>query len=199
MKKILLAIPTSKYVEPECFQAVYEQKIPKEHKTELFIPAGYCVDVARNLVAKEALDRHADYIFWVDADIILPKNALCRLLSHGKDIVSGVYVFKVMTNRHAVVKRFKQGEKDRYENLLVDEILSAEVPLMNVDAFGFGCVLTKTEVFERIAYPQFIYTADMGEDVYFCRKAQNAGYELFLDSRVLCGHKGEVNYNIKAK
>ena len=54
-------------------------------------------------------------------------------------------------------------------------------------------------MFDKIPYPWFIYTLEMGEDVYFCRKAQNAGYELFLDTDIICGHRGSVNFDIKGK
>jgi GT2 family glycosyltransferase len=37
----------------------------------------------------------------------------------------------------------------------------------------------------------------MGEDIFFCRKAQNEGYKLWLDTDVICGHIGSVNYDIK--
>lgn len=189
---ILIAIPTFKYVESECFITVYEQEKPCE--TQLDIIGSYSVDVARNLIVKEAKDRNAECIFWVDADILLPKDALKNLYSHDKDIVSGVYTYKIFNNKNIVAKRYK--EKNKYEDLEFKKILEEPNPL-EVDAFGFGCVLTKTEVFNKIKYPWFRYSINMGEDVYFCRKAQAAGYKLYLDNRVLCGHKGEVNFNLR--
>ena len=34
MKTILIAIPTSKYIEPETFKSIYDQIIPSGYKTE---------------------------------------------------------------------------------------------------------------------------------------------------------------------
>ena len=189
--KILLAVPSARFVETECFASIYNLK--KKGKVDLFIPNNYSIDVSRNNIAKNAIEKKYDYIFWVDSDIILPKDALVKLLSHDKDIVSGVYAYKILGGKNIVAKRFIPDKGDFYEDIPAKEIKG----LMKVDGFGFGCVLTKTEVFSKIGYPWFIYTSDMGEDIFFCRKAQNAGYELFLDSSILCGHKGEVNYNIK--
>jgi glycosyltransferase involved in cell wall biosynthesis len=86
--KILLAIPSARYIEVECITSIFSMK--KKRGMELFIPCSYSVDVARNNIAKYAKDHKFDYIFWVDSDIILPKDALMKLLSHDKDIVSGV-------------------------------------------------------------------------------------------------------------
>lgn len=195
--KILLAIPSARYIETECITSIFSMK--KKGRMELFIPCSYSVDVARNNIAKYAKDNKFDYIFWVDSDIILPKDTLVKLLSHGKDIVAGVYAYKIIGGKNVVAKRKKEGDTSddpKYEDIPVSDILKHK-GLMKVDGFGFGCVLTKTEIFDKIPYPWFIYTQEMGEDIYLCRKAQNAGYELFLDTSVLCGHKGEVNFNIR--
>lgn len=196
MKKILLSVPSARYVEVECFESIYNLKKPKGYKVDLFIPNNYSIDVSRNLIVKYAQENKFDYIFWVDSDIILPKDALIKLIAHDKDIVSGVYAYKILGGDKAVAKRFLLDKEDTYEDIPLKEIKEYK-GLMKVDGFGFGCVLTKTEVFNKIKYPHFIYTFDMGEDIFFCRKAQNEGYELFIDTTILCGHKGEVNYNIK--
>lgn len=189
--KTLIAIPSARYVETECFISLFEMEKPGE--IELFIPNSYSVDVARNTIAKYAQENKFDYILWVDSDMILPKDTLTRLLKHNKDIVAGVYAYKIINNDRVVAKRMVEGD---YEDLKVPEIQSSR-GLIKIDAFGFGCVLTKVKIFKKISYPWFIYTLEMGEDVYFCRKAQNEGLKLYLDTDLICGHKGQINYDIK--
>ena len=190
--KILLAIPSARYIETECILSLFAMK--RKGKMEMLSPSGYAVDVSRNIIAKYAMENQFDYILWVDSDMIIPPDTLAKLLSHDKDIVAGVYALKLLNNKDAVVKRFKQDE-DEYENVTIKEIRETK-DLMKVDGFGFGCVLTKVSMFEKIPYPWFIYTQEMGEDIYFCRKAQNEGYELWLDPTIRCGHIGQINYNI---
>lgn len=192
--KILLAIPSARYIETECVASLFEME--KTGDIELFIPKSYSVDVGRNIIAKYAQENGFDYIMWVDSDMILPKNTLVRLLSHDKDIVSGVYSYKVLGNKEVVAKRFQDETREEYDNLTIKEIKESS-GLIEVDGFGFGCVLTKTSMFEKIPYPWFIYTQEMGEDIFFCRKAQNEGYKLWLDTDVICGHIGTINYDIK--
>lgn len=189
--KILLAIPSARYVEPECFASVYEMLKPCA--VELFIPNNYSIDVSRNQIAEYAIENGHDYILWVDSDMIIPKDTLIKLLSHNKDIVSGVYAYKILGGKSVVAKRF--SKKGHYEDIPIKEIREHK-GLMEVDGFGFGCVLTKTEIFKNVKKPYFKFTLQMGEDIYFCRKAQKK-YKLYLDTTVLCGHKGNVNYNIK--
>jgi len=192
--KILLAIPSARYIETECVTSLFEME--KTGDIELFIPKSYSVDVGRNIIAKYAQENGFDYIMWVDSDMILPKNTLVRLLSHNKDIVAGVYSYKVLGNKEVVAKRFQDETREEYDNLTIKEIKESS-GLIEVDGFGFGCVLTKVSVFDKIPYPWFIFTQEMGEDIFFCRKAQNEGYKLWLDTDVICGHIGQINYDIK--
>ena len=193
--KILLAIPTSRYIETECIVSLFAmQKQP--HEIEIFIPKNYAVDVGRNIIAKYAQENEFDYIMWVDSDMIIPRNTLTRLLSHDKDVVSGVYSYKVLNNDEVVAKKFMDEERTDYGNLKIKAIQNSS-GLIEVDGFGFGCVLTKVSMFDKIPFPWFIYTQDMGEDIFFCRKAQNEGYKLWLDTDVICGHIGQINYDIK--
>ena len=46
---------------------------------------------ARNSMTKTALDNGADYLLWVDADMIFPPDALVRLLNRNVDIAGTEY------------------------------------------------------------------------------------------------------------
>ena len=192
--KILLAIPTSRYIETECIESLFAME--RTGQVEMLIPRSYSVDVGRNIIAKYAQENGFDYILWVDSDMIIPRNTLVKLLSHDKDVVSGVYSYKVLNNDEVVAKKFMDEERTDYGNLKIKAIQNSS-GLIEVDGFGFGCVLTKVSMFDKIPFPWFIYTQDMGEDIFFCRKAQNEGYKLWLDTDVICGHIGSVNYDIK--
>lgn len=188
--KILLAIPCARYVEPETFASIYELKKPCE--SELYIPNNYSIDVSRNQIADYALEKGHDYILWVDSDIIVPKDTLVKFLSHEKELICGACAYKVIGCKNVVAKRFC-GEK--YKDVTIKE-LHEHKGLMEVDAFGFGCVLTKTDVFKDVEKPYFKFNNGKGEDIYFCEQAHKK-YKLYLDTTVLCGHKGSVNFNIK--
>ena len=192
--KTLIAIPTSRDIEIQCAASIIGME--REGRIGVFCPQSYSIDASRNLIVEHALEIGYDYIMWIDSDMILPKNALTTLMSHDKDVVSGVYAYKLIGAENAVTKRFKDKAKDIYEDIPLKEITESK-RLIEVDGVGFGCVLTKVDVFRHIKKPWFRYTPNMGEDIYFCRKAQKAGYQVYLDTSILCGHVGSVNYNIK--
>ena len=192
--KTLIAIPTSRDIEIQCAASIIGME--REGRIGVFCPQSYSIDASRNLIVEHALEIGYDYIMWIDSDMILPKNTLTTLMSHDKDIVSGVYRHKLLFGENVVAKRFVPDKKDRYEDLTIKEVVESD-GLIEVDGVGFGCVLTKVDIFRHIKKPWFWYSTAMGEDIYFCRKAQKAGYKVFLDTSILCDHIGTVRFDIK--
>lgn len=190
--KTLIAIPTSRDIEIQCAASIIGMD---RGKIGVFCPQSYSIDASRNLIVEHALEIGYDYIMWVDSDMILPKNTLTQLMSHDKDIVSGVYAYKILRGENVVAKRFKKDAKDTYEDIPIKEI--KESKLMEIDGVGFGCVLTKVDMFRHIKKPWFKYSPTMGEDIYFCRKAQKAGYKIWLDTSIKADHIGTVRFDIK--
>lgn len=191
--KTLIAIPTSRDIDIQCAASLIGMK--RKGKIGVFAPRSYSIDASRNLIVDFAIEHKFDYILWADSDMIFPKDTFLKLMKHEKDIVSGVYAYKLLNNKNAVAKRFAPGKEDFYEDIPLKEIRE-ENKLIKVDGVGFGCVLTKVDIFKKIEKPWFVYDPEMGEDIYFCRKAQFAGYKIFLDTSIKCGHVGSVNYNI---
>jgi GT2 family glycosyltransferase len=191
--KTLIAIPTSRDIEIQCAASIIGME--REGRIGVFCPQSYSIDASRNLIVEHALEIGYDYIMWVDSDMILPKNTLTTLMSHDKDIVSGVYRHKLLFGKNVVAKRFIPDKKDTYEDLTIEEV--KEPKLIEIDGVGFGCVLTKVDVFRNIKKPWFQYSPAMGEDIYFCRKAQKAGYKIWLDTSIKADHIGTVRFDIK--
>lgn len=189
--KILIGIPTSREIEIECAASLIGMK--RKGRVGVFAPNSYCVDASRNMIVEHALENNYDYIFWVDSDMIVPKDGLLNLLSTGKDIVCGACSYKIIGCKDAVAKRL--NDEGLYMDIPLKEVREAK-ELIELDATGFGCVLTKVDVFRKIPAPWFVYKPDFGEDIYFSIKARENGYQLWLDPRVRLGHIGKVNYNV---
>lgn len=195
MRNILIAIPTIDYIESATFKSIYDLTIPLDVQTHFETFRGYGIEHIRNIIAKYALDKQYDYVFCVDSDILLPKNALERLLEHNRDVVSGVYARKQPGQK--IVEVFvRQGTK------LLPVTLDVLQPpgLHRVNACGLGCALIKTDVFRKIPFPQFEYyfsinpQSVISEDTDFCQKVYEAGKSVWVDSTVLCGHVGKMVY-----
>jgi GT2 family glycosyltransferase len=163
------------------------------------MPKNRLVHYARNEAVKQILDdpltnMEEDYIFWLDQDVIVAPGVLRRLLSHDKDFVVGLYFLKeppfyplIMKKRDPLTVRGKYNNLTDYP----EGIVTLNSIGLQDGAVGFGCALTKIKMFKTIPEPWFEWTKDSGEDIDFCIKAQENGFDIYYDSEVKCGHQGD--------
>jgi hypothetical protein len=156
-----------------------------------FIPA------QRELIMLDALEGAYDYLFFVDDDIVLPPDALVRLLETAEAdpqtaVVGGLYY-----------------SRDAVRPLAVDgwdpnDTTSAFIPAFTsgsndpVDGIGFGCALLRVEPARALAPPYFPahvfierrshVARQCDEDFRYCERVRDAGFRVRLDARVRCGH-----------
>ena len=198
MKKILIAIPTNKYVETTTMKAIYDLEIPDGYTVELQFFFGYQIDQIRNLIASWAT--HYDYLFSVDSDISFTPDTLKKLLSHNKDMVSGLYIQRKQ-NEH-ILEVYEPNDRGGCSNIPFEKIKN--IPLVELIACGMGCVLIKGEVFRSIPYPHFVYHSaidhknTISEDVDFCRKVKAKGFGIFADTTVHCEHIGNTIFKVES-
>lgn len=137
---------------------------------------------ARNRVVADALTTEADAVFWCDSDVTLPADAISKLVVEQKDFITGVY-----TQRYApywpLVARFN-GDKFNWLSVLPANVVAP------IDGCGFGCVLTSTNLLRAIRAPHFAFQ-QYSEDFDFCLKAKAAGFQLYVQTGVQCGHLPE--------
>lgn len=194
MKKILIAIPTNRYVETETFKSIYDLIIPDGYTTEIQFFYGYQIDQIRNLIADWG--KKFDYLFCVDSDIVLPADALEKFLRANKDIISGIYIQR-KPGEH-ILELYRKIHNGGYANIPYDTI--AGYGLVQVDACGFGCVLINSNVLRKMEYPHFVYKSainhaqTLSEDVYFCMKAAELGFTVWADESVRCEHIGKSKF-----
>ena len=77
--KILIAIPTFETIYPDTYRSVWNLD-KGGHEVIFDSVKGYDCATARNKIAQKALDAGADYVLMVDNDVVLPQDALMRLL-----------------------------------------------------------------------------------------------------------------------
>lgn len=191
-KKILIAIPSKNDICAETFKSIYDLEVPEGYETEFQYFYGYQVDQVRNLIADWAMNY--DYLFAVDHDMTFPPDTLKKLLSHDKDIVSGLYRQRLPTQ---TIEIFDFN----YRHIPIEQLVNRG--LIEVGGCGFGCVLVKSEVFMKMQYPHFLYQSALdhrdtkSEDTYFCKKARGLGFTVWADTSIMCGHIGQTTWAIE--
>lgn len=149
---------------------------------------GSLTALARNSIVEMAKSNgHFTHLLFLDTDMTFPSDTIKKLISHDKDIVSGLYFERYAPYRPMLRKRFEDGYS------LVDYTQSN---LVKCDALGAGCLLIKMEVFEKLSKPYFEYRLTqtgiketfLSEDIVFCERARDAGFEIWCDTTIRCGH-----------
>lgn len=197
-KRILIAIPTNKNIEAETFKSIYDLEVPEGYETEFQFFYGYQVDQVRNLIAHWVIHGNYDYLLSIDSDITFKPDTLKKMLSHNKDIVSGIYIQRI-PGQH-VIEIMRKNNSGGVSHVDWNSIKGQG--LVSIDSCGFGCVLIKKEVFTSIEYPHFVYQSainhsdTISEDVYFCMKARNKGFTLWADTSIICDHIGSYKFKV---
>jgi len=187
MAKILICVPAMDMVATGfCQSLAMLQK--GGHEVSIMFQCGSLIYDARNKLAKEALKLGAEYTMWFDSDMIFEPDTMLKLLKDDKDIVSGMYF-----RRSPPYTLVAFGELDCNNRKWTD----AKIPdrLERVGGVGFGCVLIKSEVLFEVAAKFKTWFDPMngfGEDLSFCWRAKECGYDVWLDPKVSLGHVGHV-------
>jgi hypothetical protein len=78
---------------------------------------------------------------------------------------------------------------------------NVEKGIGRADGIGCGVMLIKASVFKKIEFPYFYFEQLpneklLGEDIYFCVKAKDAGIETYVDHDLSkeIGHVGNYTY-----
>lgn len=196
-KKILLAIPTAKYIETETFKSIWDLDVPEGYEIDFKYSFGYTISQIRNLIAEWA--KGYDYLFSVDSDIIIPKDALTKMIAADKDIISGLYIQRI-PNTHTL-EVYMDTPNGGCTNIPYELIKGRDI--CEIAACGMGAALIKSDVFRKMEYPHFFYKEALtindtvSEDVYFCTKARNTGFKVWADPSIKCRHKGNTFFDVE--
>lgn len=148
---------------------------------------------ARNILSAIAINGSYDRVLWLDSDMKFEPDLLERLsadLDAGADLVSGLF----FTRKAPVVPCCYKALIEK--NGIPTPVPFEDIPenqLFPVAGVGFGAVLMKTEMLKKVKENggrPFTPLREWGEDISFCKRAREAGYTLYTDSRVKVGHVG---------
>ena len=192
--KTLIAIPCMETVHTAFMQSVLQLKIPGD-KHYGFATSSLIYD-ARNSLARMALDSEADYVLWLDSDMVFQPDLYEELLSVIDDnhpMVCGLY-FSRKEPIIPVIYSSLEPRKTESGGFIPECVPYEDYPeeaVFNVAGCGFGAVLMKTQLIREIAEtygPPFFPTEGYGEDLTFCRYVGKLGYRIRCNSHAKAGH-----------
>ena len=185
--KLMVAVPTTDYVHAEFMRCLGNLCIElAENGTEvsLEVQTGTLVYIARNRLARKAIDRGYTHVLWLDSDMTFGPNIVDDLLFCGKDMVCGAFV-----SRRPQYKPCVYSDISDPGNMKPVESFGTE-PFL-VDGCGFATVLTTTELLKAVWNKFdtcFRPTEKYGEDLAFCDRVKQIGREIWCEPTVRQGH-----------
>ena len=212
MKNILFCLPGRSYTGRfltcwtnllvHCVKMGYKINVIQRYSCNIYYVRNMCLgtDVRRGEDQKPfdgKLDY--DYMMWIDSDVLFTPEQFERLLSHDKDIVSGLY--KMEDNTHyACVEHWNEKEflkNGHFQFIKPSDIEYRQNKLIDVNYVGFGFILIKKGVFESLKYPHFKpnsykigNTVEFAmEDVSWCHNVKANGYQILVDPSIIVGHE----------
>lgn len=189
-KRVMIGIPCMDTLKVETVMSLFASAHSTDAAATLHIYKTSLVHDARNKIAEKAIEDGYDYLMFIDSDIRFEPTAIQKLIDQDKDIIGGLYFQK--RPPHLPTLSEKKGKLLRYPR-----VWSKSKPFQ-IFGVGTGFMLIKVSVLEKLKAPYFYYgklhEQMMGEDIYFCWKAQQSGFEVWCDPTVDIGHVGEYVY-----
>ncbi len=188
--KIVIGVPSGGMWHAEFGLCLFglRNNLPDTYETLMAGCQSSFITMNRNRIVRVAMQAQADYLLFLDTDMVFPPYTLSQLLSHEKDIVGATYRKRVPP--HTLLGYIKDAENQPRE----------PGELWEMTGMPGGCLLIKMDVFNHITKPWFRESYKDNddqqgtEDYYFSDAARAAGYQIWCDSKLTAdlGHIGAM-------
>ena len=194
--RTLIAIPCMDQVPAQFMQSL--ATLRKVGECTVATQIGSLIYTSRNKLAQKAIEIEADYVLWLDSDMVFPPDLLERMMDRLKkddiDILTGLYFRRVHPYTPVLFDKLEMvGNVCNWSEF--NEL--PEEPF-EVGGCGFGCVLMDAGVFLDVQSRfgnMFAPIANTGEDLAFCWRARECGYKIICDPDIVPGHFGHIIVN----
>lgn len=169
------------------WSSLYRLKVP--YGTGVVIFEGPSVAKNCNDMARALLETTRPSWLWIMGDDhAFEPDILLGLLSHQKDIT----VPLCFQRKPPFMPVIYRGITENNEFITMHPKTLPKGGLLEVGAAGSAGMLIQRRVFEKMADPWFefgqVKSEHLSEDVYFCRKALVAGFQIYCDLDQVLGH-----------
>ena len=189
--KLLIAVPTYDYMHfqfVECLTKLIRRLDEDEVDYEIAFQGGTLVYVGRDKLARRAIDGGFSHVLWLDSDMIFTEDLLDDLMYSGKPFVTGIAHGRRPPHVSCIFRKIWP---------MIDRWEGHEYPheAFKIGGCGFACVLIKTEIIKAVFDKNgtaFFPMRELGEDLAFCKRAADLGFEIWAEPSVWMGHIGHI-------
>ncbi len=192
--KVFVAIPSLDTVPALFCQSL--ALLQRAGDTVVGFQVGSLVYNARNELARQAIKSEADWVLWLDSDMVFEPDLLKKMLKvceeNDIDFLTGLCFRRKPPYTPTLFDRLDKME----HGASYTTIMSVPEGRFKVGGCGFAGVLMSTDVLMSVAARfggrMFDPLEGFGEDVSFCWRARQCGYEIWCDSDIELGHIGSM-------
>lgn len=191
--RILICIPNMGTIKAKTVASLLA--MDKTDETNYCMISSSLIYDARDMMVGEAIKGNYDYLLFVDSDIEFEKDALLRLLNRRLDIVTAIYYKRGGEHDPVIYRKIAPLTKEREVTCVTETEVDRD--LFPIAGCGMGFCLIKVDVLKDMIkrYPSLFCPIDgLGEDLSFCYRASECGYEIYADGSIPLNHWGEIAF-----
>ena len=206
--KILLFCPTYKLdngelaIRNETLESISKIKVPEGVDLEVEISTNNLKAITgiRNVdhentlhqyryARQRILDGNYDYLFIIEHDMIIPEDALVKMLATDSDVVYGLYMFRcfkpILNACRAVNSKWPDMSLSNFPEIVKK---AREQGWIEVSGGGFGCTLIRRKVLETFEMRRNEPAGSPCPDMPFAADCLRHGFKQICRFDVICGH-----------
>lgn len=200
--KTLIAIPCMDTVPVGFAESILY--LDKPQGTSVCLKTNTLVYDSRNILSLTAIEQEFERVLWLDSDMTFPSDTLRRLHDDidglNADMITGVYYRRKHPHVPVIYSKLDPPAPDETGKLIKQVVSYEDYPrdkIFPVRGCGFGCVMTTTKLLKAVwdkygpAFSPFLWA---GEDLSFCHRVNELGFQILCDPAVQCGHIGQYIY-----
>lgn len=165
--------------------------------------SGSLITAERNRLTEKFIESDATHILCVDSDLGWPSMAVLAMIEHDVDFVCGIYptrkdhmfLFRPIYNEDKSLVKNEKGLL-KMEYVPAGFMLIKRQVIEKMREFHADLKFTPKEINEQMFAGYALFNTEVwqgefwGEDYYFCRKAREAGFDIWVDPLVEFDHAG---------
>ena len=188
--KLLIGIPSTDFLHVEFMKSLTALILRlKDDKIDFKVhfEAGTLVYCARDNIARMAINQGYTHVLWLDSDMVFTDDFLDSLMFCGKPFVCGIFHSRRKGYHSALFSNLDINNLERFEEY-------PNTPF-RVAGCGFAGVLIETEILKQVLLNHgtcFLPMKSYGEDLAFCKRATDMGYEIWAEPTAVMGHVGHI-------
>ena len=186
--RLLIGVPCTDFMHADFVRSLVNltghlQREGIRHQVE--IRNGSLVYIARDRLACKAINDEFTHLLFIDSDMVFDESIVEALTFSGKDFVCGAFQSRRPPYGKCVYKSLKP----------LESVNEWGMEPFRVAGCGMAMTMISADILKEVQEkhgtcfsPEMVGGVKFGEDLAFCRRATEAGAEIWCEPLARCGH-----------